>query len=149
MSRTVTMITVALLVAGLAVGAILALRSRPGPGTARIKRLDEADRTAAFIAKFDSLTETRLYPTVWRSGTFLKTGFDEDREKWTLTVSSRDWHLRDDASKRNLGATLFSAFQALRAQAGGEPDPAILLVEDEEGEILLRASQETGVVIDD
>jgi hypothetical protein len=147
MSSRLTLIVIAVLVAGIAVAAILFIDSGPRRGTAKITPLRQADRVAAFIARFDSLTDARLHPTVWRSGTFLKTGFDENREQWTLTVSPRDWAHRDEASKMDLGATLFSALQAVRAQAGGDPDLAVLVIEDDTGEVVLRASHETGVVV--
>jgi hypothetical protein len=82
---------------------------------------------------------------LWRSGSFLSSGFDEKREEWSLTVSSRDWKLRDEGSKKDLAATLYSGFQAVRAQAGGDPEPAVIIIENEEGEILLRASLESGI----
>jgi hypothetical protein len=149
MSRSVTMIALLLLVIGGAAAAFYFYYSGPGPGTrtARIAGLSEEDRLARFVARFDSLTDARLYPTVWRSGTFLKTGFDDDRDEWTLTVSSGDWGRRDDGSKRDLTATLFSAFEGVRAQAGGEPDQAVLLILDENGESLAKVSGKSGIVI--
>jgi hypothetical protein len=147
MNRTSTLIAIALLVAGIAVAAVFFLSAGSRRGTARITRLSEKDRHTAFVARFDSLTDARLLPVVWRSGSFLNSGFDEGREEWSLTVSSRDWKLRDEASKKDLAATLYSSFQAVRAQAGGDPDPAVLIIENEEGEILLRASLEAGIDI--
>ena len=141
-------IAIAILIAGVAVAAALLISSRHERGTARIRPIREADRAAAFIAEFDSLTDARLHPIVWHSGTFLKTGFDEKREHWTLTVSSRDWHLRDKSSKQDLGASLLGAFQAARAQAGGDPDRAVLTIEDPDGNIMLEASRATGVVVE-
>lgn len=147
MSRPVTMIALLLLVIGGAVVAFYFYHSEPEPGTARIASLGEEDRFARFVARFDSLTEARLYPTVWRSGTFLRTSFDEDRNEWTLTVSSGDWERRDDISKKDLAATLFSAFKGVRAQAGGEPDQAVLLILDEDGESLAKVSEKSGTLI--
>ncbi len=147
MSRPVTMIALLLLVIGGAVVAFYFYHSEPEPGTARIAGLSEKDRFARFVARFDSLTDARLYPTVWRLGTFLKTGFDDDRDEWRLTVSSGDWERRDDGSRRDLTATLFSAFKGVRAQAGGEPDQAVLLILDENGENLAKVSEESGTTI--
>ena len=147
MSRSAAMIGLLLLVIGGAAAAFYVHYSEPEPGTARIASLGEEDRFARFVARFDSLTEARLYPTVWRSGTFLKTSFDEDRDEWTLTVSSGDWGRRDDDSKKDLAAILFSAFKGVRAQAGGDPDQAVLLVMDEDGESLAKVSEKSGTII--
>lgn len=142
-----TPIILAVLIAGIALAAVFLIRSQPRPRTARITPQRQEVRFAAFIAKFDSLTDARLHPVVWRSGTFTKTGFDEGRETWTLTVSSGDWELRNEDSKKDLAATLHSTFQSVRAQAGGDPDKAVLVIKDAQGEVLLRASAESGVVI--
>jgi hypothetical protein len=147
MSRSATVIALLLLVVGLAVAAFYFYYSGPEPGTARIAQVGEEDRLARFVARFDSLTDARLYPTVWRSGTFLKTSFDEDRTEWTLTISSGDWGRRDEASKRDLAATLFSAFRGVRAQAGGDPEKAVLVIVDEDGEDLAESSEGSGTVI--
>jgi hypothetical protein len=148
MTNKATVIGIAILIAGIAIAAALVIGSRQDRRTARIRPLREADRAEAFIARFDSLTDARLHPLAWHSGTFLKTGFDENREHWTLTVSSRDWNHRDRSSKQDLGAILLAAFQAVRAQAGGDPDRAVLTIEDQDGEVTLRASQATGVVVE-
>jgi hypothetical protein len=147
MSRTATVVAIGLAVAGAAMAVLLWGNSGPQPGSARIARAKEKQRLEVFVAGFDSLTDARLYPTVWRSGTFTKTTFDDNREEWTLTVSPEDWRLRDEASKRDLAATLFSAFQGARAQAGGDPDRAILLIENKEGEVLLSVSMESGITV--
>jgi hypothetical protein len=141
------MIALVLLVIGGAVVAFYFYYSEPEPGTARIAGLREEDRLARFVARFDSLTDARLYPTVWRSGTFLKTGFDDNRGEWTLTVSAGDWERRDEGSKRDLAAILFSAFKGVRAQAGGDPDQAVLLILDEDGESLAKVSEKSGTVV--
>jgi hypothetical protein len=147
MHSKTTLVTLAFLIVGIGLAAVLLIRSQPQPGRARITPQREEDRQASFIARFDSLTDARLHPVVWRSGTFTKTGFDENRETWTLTVSSGDWELRDEASKKDLAATLHSTFQSVRAQAGGDPDKAVLVIRNREGEVLLRASAESGVVV--
>ena len=148
MPRLATVIAVLLLVIG-GVAAVLFLNySRPEPGTARVAGLREEDRAVRFVARFDSLTDARLYPTVWRSGTFLKTSFNDARDEWTLTVSSGDWGRRDEASKRDLAAILFSAFKGVRAQAGGDPSRAVLIIRNEDGEVLAKVSEESGIVIE-
>jgi hypothetical protein len=147
MSRTTTLIVIGLLVAGISVAMVLLFGSKTGRGTARFARLRKEDRVAAFVARFDSLTDIRLYPAVWRSGTFLKTGFDEDRREWTLTVSMDDWKLRDASSKRDLAATLFANFQGVREQAGGDPEQAVLIIKNGEGDVLLKATHASGVII--
>jgi hypothetical protein len=43
---------------------------------------------------------------------------------------------------------LFSAFQGTRAQAGGDPEEAVLIIVGENDERLGRASDESGIVID-
>jgi len=148
MPRLATIIAVLLVVIGGAVAALYFCYSGAKPGTAKIVALEEKDRAARFVARFDSLTDARLYPTVWRSGTFLKTSFNDARDEWTLTVSSGDWGRRDEGSKRDLIAILFSAFKGVRAQAGGNPDEVVLILVDEDGESLARMSGESGVVID-
>ncbi len=147
MSRPATVIAILLVIIGIAVAAFYFYHSEPEPGTARIAGLREQDRLARFVATFDSLTDARLYPTVWRSGTFLRTSFNNDRSEWTLTVSSGDWGRRDDGSKRDLATVLFSAFEGVRAQAGGGPGKAVLLILDEDGESLAKVSEESGTVI--
>jgi hypothetical protein len=136
-----------LLIIGGAVAALYFYYSKPQPGTARIAALEEEDRAALFIARFDSLTDARLHRIVWRSGTFLRTSFDDTREQWTLTISSADWASRDEDSKRDLLATLVSAFKGTRAQAGGDPEQAVLTLIDEEGDDLAKVSGESGIVI--
>ena len=148
MPRLATVVAIMLVVIGGVVAALYFHYSRPEPGTARIAARGERDRAARFIARFDSLTDARLYPTVWRSGTFLKTSFNDTRDEWTLTVSSSDWSRRDEGSKRDLAAMLFSAFQGTRAQAGGDPEEAVLIIVGEKDERLGRASNESGIVIE-
>jgi hypothetical protein len=147
MPRASSVIAVALVIIGGAVAVLFFYHSKPKPGTARIARLQERDRVAAFIARFDSLTDVRLYPVVWRSGTFVTTAFDDSRTEWTLTVSPADWGRRDETSKKDLAATLFSTFQGVRAQAGGDPDQAVLVIESKEGEVFLRVSKQTGITV--
>lgn len=93
-----------------------------------------------FSARFDSLCKTTLYPTVWRSGTFIRSRFEGDFEKWTLTISSRDWQLRDDPGRKDLVALIWTAYRAARQQAGGDPDDAYLIIEDENGRMLAEAT---------
>lgn len=148
MPRLATIIAILLLIIGGVVAALYFYYSEPKPGTARIAGLRERDRVARFVARFDSLTDARLYPTVWRSGTFLKTRFNDARDEWTLTVSSADWERRDEASKRDLAAVLFAAFEGVRAQAGGDPGEAVLIILDEGEESLAKVSEKSGIVID-
>jgi hypothetical protein len=147
MSRLGTVIAILLLAIGGAVGALYFHYSQSKPGTARVASLAERDRVARFVAVFDSLTDARLYPTVWHSGQFLKTGFNDDRSEWTLTLSSRDWERRDNASKQDLATLLFTAFKGVRAQAGGDPDQAVLCILDERDQNLARVSETTGIEI--
>lgn len=148
MPRLAAIVAIILLVIGGVVAALFFYYSQPEPGTAKVAGLREQDRVARFVARFDSLTDARLYPTVWRSGTFLKTSFNDARSEWTLTMSSTDWRRRDDASRRDLLATLFSALKGVRAQAGGDPDQAALIIQDEDGKNLAKVSDEDGIVID-
>ena len=66
--------------------------------------------------------------------------FDAGREEWTLTISSRDWDRRDEASKMDLTARLYSTFQGIRAEAGGDPKLAKLIIKSEDGEKLAECS---------
>ncbi|MGD8628429.1 MAG: hypothetical protein PVH52_05070 [bacterium] len=100
-----------------------------------------------FTARFDSLKQARLYPTAWRAAPFTKASLDEDRSEWTLTLSLSDWDRRNETSKLDLMAKLYSTFSAVRAQAGGDPEDARLRLEDDDGEILAECSTETGTVI--
>jgi len=114
----------------------------------RLNKPREAPRMSpaearVFDARFDSLYKKTLYPVVWRSGTFIRSRFEGDFEKWTLTISSRDWQLRDEAGRKDLVATIWTAYRATREQAGGDPDAAILIIEDEHGNILAEASPTT------
>jgi hypothetical protein len=147
MERPATIIAILLLIIGGAVAALYFYYSEPGPGTARIAGLDERARVERFVARFDSLTDARLYPMVWRSGTFLKTSFNDDRSEWTLTVSPADWGRRDSGSKTDLSATLFTAFKGVRAQAGGDPGRAVLVIVSEDGEMLAEVSETSGTLI--
>jgi hypothetical protein len=149
MSRMVTMLLALILVIGGAIAGLYFFYSSTERGTARIARVPKERREARFAAQFDSLTKARLYPTVWRAGTFLKTAFNEDYTEWTLTISSADWKHRDEDSRHDLGASLYATFQGVRAQAGGDPAEAVLIIQDEHENLLLRISEETGTIIYD
>ena len=113
----------------------------------RAERIQETREHERFVATFDSLKEARLYPTAWRSGAFTRTSFDDYREEWTLTISSGDWARRDEASRMDLVARLYTTFRGVRAQAGGDPGCAILFIENEQGEKLASCTPESGVRI--
>jgi hypothetical protein len=102
---------------------------------------------AEFIARFDSLTDARLYPVMWKAGVFTKTRFDERRMEWTITVTPSDWSRRDRASKLDVATRLWNAFQAARAQAGGDPSAAVLVIESGQGDELARCSEDQGTCI--
>jgi hypothetical protein len=149
MPRLATVIAVAVLIAGTVVAVLFFYYNpEPEPGRAKVAGLEERDRVERFVARFDSLTDARLYPTVWRSGTFLKTRFNDVRDRWTLTVSSGDWDRRNEDSKRDLLAMLYSAFKGVRAQAGGDPEEAVLIIVDEDGKTLAEVSGKSGAVIE-
>jgi hypothetical protein len=109
--------------------------------------LEKQEESDGFAARFDSLTDARLLPTVWRLGTFVKTGFNEDRTEWTLVVSPADWSRRNETAKRDLAATLLSSLEAIRAQAGGDPSRASLVIKDDTGRAVAKASHATGVEV--
>jgi hypothetical protein len=69
------------------------------------------------------------------------------RDLWTLEVSSEDWRRRDEGSKRDLAATLYSSFIGVRAQAGGDPADAVLLIVNESDEKLVMVSDEGGIEV--
>jgi hypothetical protein len=87
-----------------------------------------------FVAVFDSLCDARLYPVVRKSGVFTRSRFEGNREKWILTISSRDWKMRNDDSKQDLVATVWTTFWGVREQAGGRPQDARLVIQNEDGE---------------
>jgi len=123
-----------LIIIGVAILVVLRLNkpreaSRMSPAEARV-----------FDARFDSLYKRTLYPVVWRSGTFIRSRFEGDFEEWTLTISSSDWELRSEASRKDLVATIWIAYRATREQAGGDPDDAVLIIQDEQGRPLAQAT---------
>lgn len=105
----------------------------PDRETERIAKQEARAEQDLFIATFDSLYHHRLLPTVWKLGVFTQTSFDGDFTEWTLTVSATDWYNRSAASKKDLCATLWTAYLGARAQAGGDPDEARLTIEDNDG----------------
>jgi hypothetical protein len=143
----VTAVTIGLVVAGIVAAWGPIHRSgarRIRPRAAVTEKQEESD---GFAARFDSLTDARLLPTVWRLGTFVKTGFNEDRTEWTLVVSPADWSRRNETAKRDLAATLLSSLEAIRAQAGGDPSRASLVIKDDTGRAVAKASHATGVEV--
>lgn len=96
------------------------------------RALKQAERQEEerFIATFDSLYHARLLPTVWRMGVFKRTSFGGEFEDWTLMISATDWYNRSTASKKDLVATLWAAYQGVRMQAGGDPDSGSLTIVD-------------------
>jgi hypothetical protein len=95
-----------------------------------------------FIATFDSLYHARLLPTAWKIGVFTRTSFDGEFTEWTLTIGATDWYNRDLASKKDLVATLWAAYQGVRMQAGGDPDVGELIIEDNDENRVAECSAE-------
>ena len=114
----------------------------PDGDAVRMSRQAARHEDEAFIARFDSLYHARLLPTVWKLGVFTKTSFDEDFTEWTLTISATDWYNRKIASKKDLTATLWTAYSGVRAQAGGDPDKATLIIRDNDGNKVAERGRE-------
>jgi hypothetical protein len=132
------------------IGALAALAAfflSPGQRAKRREQRQTVIEHRLFVAKFDSLCKARLYPVLWRSGTFLTTEFDEERRTWTLTVSPGDWSAREIGSKKDLAARLLTAFSGVRAQAGGDPDQVVLVIKDDSGDPVAAADPSTGTRI--
>jgi hypothetical protein len=121
--------------------------NRPEQIARRQSRAPQRGQEKLFVAKFDSLCRARLYPTVWRSGAFTQTRFDDRRRQWTLTMRSEDWTRRGEDSKKDLIARLYTTFQGVLAQAGGDPEPAVLVIEDQDGNVLGKGSQPAGAEV--
>lgn len=124
--------------AAVAIGLVL-YYSSPEQAARRRTRREAALEHERFIAAFDSLCTSRLYPTVWRAAAFTTTEFDADRKTWTLTISSRDWDRRSTGSRRDLAGRLLTTFSGVRAQAGGDPKEATLLIRREDGREVARS----------
>jgi hypothetical protein len=144
--RNLRILIIICIVAG-AVAAMAVYLLSPQQIVKRQEQRQAARYHRRFVARFDSLCKAQLYPVVWRSGTFLTTEFDEERRTWTLTLSSTDWARRDGGSKKDLAAKLLTSFRAVRAQAGGDPDEAALVIADEAGEEMVEASASGGTTI--
>lgn len=99
--------------------------------------LGQAGEHERFIARFDSLSRARLHPIVQRSQVFTNATFDEDREEWVLTVNTGRWDRLSKIFRKDLVVQLYTGFQEVRAQAGGDPEHAKLVIDDEEGKELL------------
>jgi len=143
-------IVVVVIICAVILGAAFAFyryNTSPEAASRRAAQIRHAEEHELFIARFDSLKQARLYPTAWRAATFTKASLDEDRSDWTLTLGSSDWDRRSEASKMDLITRLHTSFRAVRAQAGGDPEDARLVIEDDDGEILAECSPETGTVI--
>lgn|GEM_PF-3020085 len=95
-----------------------------------------------FIAAFDSLYHARLLPTAWKLGVFTRTSFDGEFEDWTLMISATDWYNRSIASKKDLVATLWAAYEGVRVQAGGDPDAGSLTIVDNDENKVAECSAE-------
>jgi len=119
----------------------------PEAASRRAAEARYAKERELFIARFDSLKQARLYPTAWRAAPFTKASLDEDRSEWILTLGSSDWERRSEASKMDLMGKLHTTFCAIRAQAGGDPEDAKLIIENDDGKILAECSPGTGTVI--
>ncbi len=128
--------TLAIWIVIVAVASLIILRQ----GKSRHHPTMSPEQEQRFAARFDSLCKVSLYPVVWRSGTFVHSRFEGNFEKWTLTISSRDWQLRDEAARKDLVALIWNAYRATREQAGGDPDNAMLVIDDENGNVLAEAT---------
>lgn len=104
----------------------------PGWEAGRAAKHRAREEQAQFTARFDSLYHSRLLPTTWKLGVFTMTSFDGEFTEWTLTISTTDWYNRSLASKKDLVATLWTCYQGVRVQAGGEADEGVLIIEDNE-----------------
>ena len=144
-ARISILMVVIVIVAGAA--AVILYYQSPSQRARRAERRRIAAGEQRFIAQFDSLCKARLYPAVWRSGTFTKTRFDEERRHWTLTMNLEDWDRRSEASKMDLTTRLFTNFCGVLAQAGSGPGDAELTIEDEKGTRLASCSSESGTLI--
>lgn len=142
-SRNLRSIVSTIVIIG-ALAALAAFFFSPGQREQRKERRQALVEQRRFVAKFDSLCKARLYPVLWRSGTFLTTEFDEERRTWTLTVSSADWSAREPGSKKDVVATLLTTFSGVRAQAGGDPDRAVLVINDDKGDQVAAADRSNG-----
>jgi hypothetical protein len=100
-----------------------------------------------FVAVFDSLYQVRLRPLVWKAATFTAMEFDDARHQWTLTITPSDWNRRNMESKKDLAATLHTALQAVLAQAGGNPQAGVVIIQDENGDRLAKSSDESGTLV--
>lgn len=98
--------------------------------------LDQVEQHERFIAKFDSLKKISLYPVATGTGAFTKSRFDENREEWVLKVDSGDWQRRPEVSKKEIMSKVYNRFRQVRAQAGGNPNLAKLIIVNEADEEL-------------
>ena len=115
------------------------LERRAGLEAGRQRAREEQER---FIADFDSLYHARLLPTAWKLGVFTRTSFDGEFEDWTLMISATDWYNRSIASKKDLVATLWAAYEGVRVQAGGDPDAGSLTIVDNDENKVAECSAE-------
>ncbi len=150
MERSGRAVVIVLAVCAIIIGAAYAFyryKTSPQAASRRAEEARYAREREIFTARFDSLKQARLYPTAWRSAPFTRASLDEERSRWTLTLSTSDWDRRSEASKMDLMARLHTTFRAVRAQAGGDPEEAALFIEDDEGEVMAECSPGTGTVI--
>ncbi len=145
--RTAVVVVIVCAVVLAAAFALHRYNTSPRMKSRRAEEARHARERERFTAKFDSLKQARLYPAAYRTAPFTRTSLDDDQQEWTLTRSSADWKRRDRASKMDLVARLHTTFQAARAQAGGDPEIARLVIQDDDGEMLAECSPETGAVI--
>ena len=143
---TATVLAVSIAVLGV-VGALVIHYRSPAVSERRMARRQAADAHRRFIARFDSLDGARLRPALYRSGTFTASGFDSDRKTWTITIAASDWDRRPEGSRKDLAVGLLTAFSGARAQAGGNPDEAVLIIKDEDGDHVARCTLSEGTVI--
>jgi hypothetical protein len=141
-----TVLGVLIAVAGVA-GALVFYYRSPAITEKRMARRQAAYAHSRFIAQFDSLSKARLHPALYRSGAFTASGFDSERKTWTLTITAADWDRRPEDSRKDLAARLMTAFSGARAQAGGDPDEAVLIIKDDDGEQVARCTLSHGAVI--
>jgi hypothetical protein len=150
MDRSGRAVVIVIIVCALIIGIAFAFywfRVSPEAASRRAADARYAREREIFTARFDSLKQARLYPTAWRAAPFTKARVDEDRREWILTLSSSDWDRRSPTSKTDLLTKLVTTFEAVRAQAGGDPEDARLVIEDSNGEIMGEYTPEGGALI--
>lgn len=139
-SRPATQNLTVLIICLVTIAGAFALQSSCGPAWSQSGQANELRRPGEherFIARFDSLSRARLYPIVQHSHAFTNATFDNDREEWVLTVNADRWESLSKVSRKDLVVQLYTGFQEVRAEAGGDPEHAKLVIDDEAGKEIL------------